>query len=174
MKIKFIPLAKSHFPLLLKWLEAPHVKAWWDKDVKWTPASIQEKYADYVKGYKPDHGIAKPIRAHVICVDNTPVGYIQMYNAYDFARAKPLTGLPTNLAAFDILIGEEHYLKQGVGSQALSQFLKEQGSFYTHVFVDPEITHLAAIRAYEKAGFKKIKVLSDTGEIWMIREQTGD
>lgn len=172
MKITFTPLAESHFPLLLKWLETPHVKAWWDQEVKWTPALINEKYTHYAEGYKLENGIAKTIKAYIIYVDRVPTGYIQMYNAYDFARSKPLTGLPASLAAFDVLIGEESYLEQGLGSQAIEQFLNEHGNSYTHVFADPETINLAAIKAYEKAGFKKIKV-QDTGEQWMIREQTG-
>ncbi len=84
MKITFTPLAESHFPLLLKWLEKPHVKKWWDQDVKWTSALIQGKYTDYVKGYKLDNGVPKAISAHIIYADNTPIGYIQIYNAYDF------------------------------------------------------------------------------------------
>ena len=172
MKITFTLLAESHFPLLLKWLETPHVKAWWDQDVKWTPALIEEKYADYVKGYKLDNGVAKAISAHIIYADNTPIGYIQIYNAYDFARGEPLIGLPSSLAAFDVLIGEKAYLKQGIGSQAIVQFLKEHGTSYTYVFADPENTNLAAISAYEKAGFKKSTKQPATGEVWMIREQT--
>ena len=173
MKITFTPLAESHFPLLLKWLETPHIKAWWGQDVKWTPELIQEKYTNYVEGYKLENGIAKTLKAYIICVDSMPIGYIQIYNAYDFARSKPLTGLPSNLAAFDVLIGEKSYLKQGLGSQAIKQFLTEHGNSYTHVFADPENTNLAAIRAYEKAGFKKIIEQSDTRELWMIRDQTG-
>jgi len=173
VKITFTPLAESHFPLLLKWLEAPHVKAWWDQDVKWTPELVQEKYAAYVKGYKIVNGIAKAIHAYIIYSDNTPVGYIQIYNAYDFARSKPLTGLPSSLAAFDVFIGEAAYLKQGIGSQAIAQFLKEQGNSYTHVFADPEKSNFAAIKAYEKAGFKKRKEQPDTSEVWMIFEQVG-
>lgn len=173
MKITFTPLAKSHFPLLLKWLETPHVKTWWDQDVEWTPELIQEKYTNYVEGYKREFGIAKTIKAYIICVDRVPIGYIQIYNAYDFARSKLLTDLPSNLAAFDVLIGEESYLKQGLGSQAIEQFLKEHGNSYTHVFADPKNTNLAAIRAYEKAGFKKIIEQPDVRELWMIRQQTG-
>ena len=164
-------LTKSHFSLLLKWLETPHVKAWWDQDVKWTSELIQKKYANYIKGYKLENGVAKTIKAYIICGDSVPIGYIQIYSAYDFARSKPLTGLPSSLAAFDVLIGEESYLKQGLGSQAIEQFLKKHGNIYTHVFADPENTNLAAIRAYEKAGFKKIIEQSDTGELWMICEQ---
>ena len=172
MIITFEPLKESHFSLLLKWLEAPHVKAWWDQDVKWTATLIQEKYADYVNGYKLDNGVAKVISAHIIYADNTPIGYIQIYNAYDFAREEPLIDLPARLAAFDVLIGEEAYLKQGIGSQSIAQFLKEHGTSYTHVFADPENSNIAAIRAYEKAGFKKSTKQPGTGEIWMICEQT--
>lgn len=171
MKITFIPLTESHFPLLLEWLEKPHVKAWWDQDIKWTPALIEEKYVDYVKGYKLENGVAKTISAHIIYADNTPIGYIQIYNAYDFARGEPLIDLPASLAAFDAFIGDEAYLKQGIGAQAIGQFLKEHGTSYTHVFADPENTNIAAIRAYEKVGFKKSKKQPGTGEVWMLLKQ---
>lgn len=170
MDITFKPLSETDFPLLFKWLEMPHVKAWWDRDVKWTPALIQEKFGDYVRGVKLENGVSKTIHAYIICADDKPIGYIQMYNAYDFTRSKPLTGLPSSLAAFDVLIGEEKYLKQGVGSKAIMQFLKKYADSYTHVFVDPESANIAAIRAYEKAGFRKFTEQPDVGEIWMIRE----
>ena len=52
MNIIFKPLGEADFPLLLKWLEKSHVKAWWDPDILWTLELIKEKYSDYVKGYK--------------------------------------------------------------------------------------------------------------------------
>ena len=80
MKITFIPLAKSHFPLLLKWLEAPHVKAWWDQDVTYTLDLVHEKYSSYVKGYKLVEALQKPIKSFIIHHNQNPVGYIQIYN----------------------------------------------------------------------------------------------
>jgi len=171
MNITFKLLREADFPLLLKWLEAPHVKAWWDRDIKWTSALIQEKYENYVKGYKLENSVRKAISAHIIYVDMTAVGYIQIYNAYDFSRSKLLTGLPISLAAFDVLIGEVSYLKQNIGSRAIIQFLKEYACSYTHVFADPDKNNISAIRTYEKSGFKKVTEQADTGEIWMIREQ---
>jgi len=171
MKITFKLLCEDDFKLLLKWLEIPHVKAWWDRDIQWTPDLIREKYTDYVKGYKLENGIAKPISAHIIYVDNISIGYIQINNAYDFSCSNPLTEMPSSLGAFDIFIGEEHYLKRGIASKAIVQYLKEQGASYTHIFIDLESTNLAAIRTYEKVGFKKIKEQPDPDEIWMIREQ---
>lgn len=174
MKISFKPLSEADFTLLLKWLETPHVKSWWDQDIKWDFELIREKFIGCVKGYKVVDGAANPLCACIIYVDDIPIGYIQMYNAYDFARTVPLVRLPPNLGAFDIFIGEEKYLNKGVGSKAIVQFLKEYGDSYTHIFVDPQSNNFAAIRTYEKAGFKKNIEQPVTGELWMTREQSSD
>ena len=161
MKITFIPLAKSHFPLLLKWLEAPHVKAWWDQDVTYTLDLVHEKYSSYVKGYKLVDGQQKPIQGFIIHNNQNPIGYIQIYNAYDFPRSKTLSGLPANLGAFDIFIGEESALQQGLGSKAILEFLKLHGNQYTHIFADPDSNNVAAVKCYKKAGFKKVSEQED-------------
>ena len=119
MTITFEPLHESHFPLLLKWLEAPHVKKWWDQDVTYTLELVHEKYSSYIKGYKLVDGQQKPIQGFIIHNNQDPVGYIQIYNAYDFPRSKSLLGLPENLGAFDIFIGEAAALQQGLGSKAI-------------------------------------------------------
>ena len=170
MKITFIPLAKSHFPLLLKWLKAPHVKAWWDQNVTYTLDLVHEKYSSYVKGYKLVDGQQKPIQGFIIHNNQNPIGYIQIYNAYDFPRSKTLSGLPANLGAFDIFIGEESALQQGLGSKAILEFLKLHGNQYTHIFADPDSNNVAAVKCYEKAGVKKVSEQEDTGEAWMLKD----
>ncbi len=42
MNITFVPLVKSHFLLLIKWLQTAHVRLWWDQDIKWTPELIEK------------------------------------------------------------------------------------------------------------------------------------
>lgn len=171
MNITFIKLTESHFSLLLKWLNTPHVKTWWDQDVKWTEELIKKKYGSYVLGFKIENGFKKPMQAYIICKDEVPVGYIQLYNAYDFPRSKPLEELPSKLAAFDIFIGEENALKQGIGIKAMNVFFENHLNVsYTHIFADPNIKNIAAIRTYEKAGFTKIKEQLDTDEVWMLKE----
>jgi aminoglycoside 6'-N-acetyltransferase len=138
--VTFERLQDSHFSLLLKWLEAPHVKAWWDQDVHWTLERIKEKYGDYGKGYKLEKGVQKPFQAYVIYGDARPLGYIQLYNAYDFSREDqiPLEGFPESLATIDIFIGEEDYVGKGLGSRIMNQFLKEYvDPYYDTCFVDP-------------------------------------
>ena len=103
MHIHFPSLTVSHLPLLLKWLETPHVKAWWNRDVKWTPELIDEKFASYIEGYKIEDGVRKEMRAYSIEIDDTPIGYIQVYNVHDFPREDDIdvSQLPKATAAFD-------------------------------------------------------------------------
>lgn len=170
MKIEFVPLSETHFPLLLNWLEKPHVKTWWDRDVHWTNELINQKYSSYVKGYKLVAGVNKPIHAYIIFADAKPIGYFQLYNAYDFPRSKPLIGLPEKMAAFDILIGEESSLNQGIASKALMQFFENnRNRDYVHIFVDSDLSNAAAISLYKKLGFQEIAEHQDTREIWFLK-----
>lgn len=171
MNIHFKSLQETDFPLLLKWLNTPHVKTWWDQNVHWTSDLIWQKYNEYVKGFKTENGELKPIKAYIIYIDTIPAGYIQIYNAYDFARSAQLTGLPASLAAFDLYIGEVAYLHKGLGNRIIDMFLNEYAKSYTHVFTDPDNANIPAIRAYEKAGFIKASIQPVPGEVWMIRDQ---
>jgi RimJ/RimL family protein N-acetyltransferase len=170
MNITFEPLKELHFPLMLKWLETTHVKKWWDQDVVYTIDLVKEKYASYAQGYKQEKGVNKPVFAYIINVNLEPIGYIQLYNAYDFPRDNKLVDLPKNLGAFDIFIGEEQYLGKNLGSSAISKFLSSYGSNYSHIFVDPDSNNIAAIKSYEKAGFIKFAEQKYDNEIWMLKD----
>lgn len=171
LMITFEALKEEHLPLLLKWLETPHVKAWWDQDVKWTAELIREKYGTYIEGYKIEEGIRKPMKAYIIKIDNLAIGYIQFYNAHDFNRSQPLIDLPESLAALDIFIGDNNFVNQGIGSAVLKKFLLEYvDPVFKACFVDPDRHNIAAIKAYEKAGFKQFKRCHETNEIWMLRQ----
>lgn len=176
MTITFQPLQEPHFPLLLKWLETPHVKDWWDPDARWTLELIENKYRNYVKGFKrlelQDCVIEKPIHAFLICIDDNEVGYIQYYSAHDFPREQgyEIEGLSDSLAALDIFIGEEEYLGKGLGPRIIKKFLSEYvDPHYDACFVDPDTANIRAIRVYEKAGFNKIKTVKDGTVTWMVR-----
>jgi len=176
MIITFKPLQKSHFPLLLHWLETSHVKAWWDQDVKWTPELIKERFGSYVHGFKrlklKDRVIEKPMHAFIVCLDNKEIGYIQYYNAYDFPPEEgyEMENLPINLAAVDVFIGDPGSISRGIGPLLLDTFLKEHVfNEFDAVFVDPDTVNTQAIRAYEKAGFKKIKTVNEGTITFMVR-----
>ena len=174
MRITFQPLQESHLPLLLKWLETPHVKAWWDQDVEWTPELIKEKYGSYVQGYKGEQGLKKPTQAYIVYVEDDPIGYTQLYNTHDFPREDKvsLAQHSDSLAGLDIFIGEEAFLGKGLGSRIIKKFLNEYvDPHYDACFVDPDTANIKAIRAYENAGFKKRKTVKDGAVTWMMRRK---
>lgn len=60
---------------------------------------------------------------------------------------------------------------KGLGPLLLTQFLKEHiDPFYEACFVDPDTANVQAIRAYGKAGFKKVKTVNEGAITWMIRK----
>ncbi len=176
IKLSFHRLSQHHFPLLLRWLKAPHVKLWWDSDIKWTEELIADKYSYYVNGYKKltlqDQIIEKPIYAFVICLEGALIGYIQYYNRHDFPpeRGYDISELPNSCAGLDWYLGEQEFTGKGIGTKALKLFL-EQYVFqkFDNVFVDPEVENINAIRAYQKAGFVAIKDLEMSR--WMIKSK---
>lgn len=171
MNFKFEKLTTDHFPLLLKWLKAEHVSKWWDPDINWTMELIREKYGSYVLGYKLQDGKNKQFNAYIIYADQTPIGYTQVYNAYDFPRSVPLTSLPPSLAAFDIFIGETSYIGKNIGSTVIQLFLDQYAApYFEYTFADPDIDNIAAIKSYSKAGFKPIKADNAAHELFMLRK----
>lgn len=176
--IHFEPLEEKHFPLLLKWLETPHVKAWWDQDIHWTMDLIQEKYGKYVKGFKRlklgDQVIEKSIHAYIMCIDGQEVGYIQYYNAYDFPREQgyKIKNMPECLASIDVFMGEKEWVGKGQGPLLIDAFIKEfVFPHFSAVFVDPDTANTQAIHAYKKAGFEMIKTTNEGTITWMMREK---
>jgi RimJ/RimL family protein N-acetyltransferase len=151
LKISFRPLKESDFGLLHRWLNMPHVIEWWDK----TGASLGEirsKYWPRLTG-------ATPVSCFVIENDDQEVGFIQTYWVSDFPE--PIAQLcPHSLeqaASLDVFIGEPELLNGGLGSTVVRQFLSQVvfGKMNARsCLVAPDASNTAAIRAYEKAGFK--------------------
>ena len=170
LNITFKPLTEPDLQLLLKWLETPHVKAWWDSDIVWNVSKISEKFGSYINGYDIEDGQIKSMDAFIIYLDSRPIGYLQAYNAYDFKRSEPLIDLPESLAAFDIFLGEADIIGKGIGPAAIRTFFATWDKKFEYAFADPDQHNRSALRAYEKAGFEKIRECLHTGEIWMLKK----
>lgn len=88
------------------------------------------------------------------------IGYLQFYPVEP--ESKTLYGYPVNecLWGIDQFIDEPDYWNQGIGTQlfqAIASYLLNLGA--AGVVMDPEASTQCALRAYEKAGFKKVKLL---------------
>lgn len=167
--VVFEQLKEGHFELMLVWLQTPHVKEWWDSEILWTMAKIQEKYASYVQGYKMVAGKREAIDAFIVVFKGNSVGYIQ---AYDLRRHNPgmefgLDMVPEKLASIDVFLGEVNVLGKGLGSFVIQEFLERvvaEKFDICGIFVDEK--NLPAHRVYERAGFKEL--LRFKSEIFLI------
>lgn len=157
-RISFRKLQYSDLGLMHRWLNAPHVRRWWYAEGT-SYTEIGEHYLPAIE----DRDSAKP---YVILHENNPIGYIQSYPISADEEYASLVDVEDS-AGVDLFIGEAEYLHQGLGRHIIRRFLSE------HVFsnseievcvIGPEPNNTAAIRAYEKAGFRFFKTIQVPAE----------
>src|SRR6266508_1275682 len=92
--------------------------------------------------------------------EGVPVGYIQFYQNRPEENAEYGFASTESIWAMDQFIGATAYWNSGIGSQLvrdMAEYLLSHGA--SHVVTDPEAWNTRAIRAYEKAGFVKVRFL---------------
>ena len=156
--ISFRPLQAPDLALVHRWLVSPHVARWW-RSAAYTRQKVEEEYLPYIDG-------REPVEPFLILHERTPIGYVQGYRISHDREYATLVDVEDS-AGLDLFIGEAKYLYRGLGEPILRRFLAE------HVFSDPAVgacvigpepENAAAIRAYEKAGFRFFKEIQVPGE----------
>jgi len=145
--IRFRRLVCADLPLMHRWLNAPHVAEWWG-DEALPLDEIVAKYAPRIDG-KED------VRCFVIVHGDAPIGYIQEYPVGE------------DSAGIDLFIGEVEFHHRGLGAAIIRQFLNDVVFVNASVescVIDPAVSNRSAIRAYEKAGFRFFKTITNPGE----------
>lgn len=183
MTITFEPLNEAHFPLLIKWLDAPHVKKWWpadrslgasgDQDVTYTLELVKEKFGKHIHGFALEKNSNYKTYAYIICVHKEMLGYIQAYNAHEFAREDGLnlSAISGSVCVIDLFIGEQQFLHQGWEARILNEFEKQLlATHFDWCLIDPAKDNLVAIKAFTKAGFKKFSEQENTTAVWMLKK----
>ncbi len=173
MIIAFKPLDESHFPLLLKWLETPHVKKWWDQDVTYTLALVKEKFGKHTHGIALSKNSNHKIYAYIVRLDREMIGYIQTYNAHVFAyeNGLDLSTISGSVCGVDLFIADSKYLHKGMGAQVLNEFERQViASHFDWCLIDPATDNLSAIKAFTKAEFKVLEQFQTKSTTWMIKK----
>ena len=156
--ISFRPLDRSDFPLLLEWLSAPHVDAWWHERLDLT--SIEAKYGPRVDGVEPTH-------VFVMEYGVRPVGFIQWYLWSDYPQHAAQINAELTSAGIDLAIGEIAMTGVGLGPLAIGEFIEKiifADASVSAVVTDPEEGNLRSLRAFTKAGFTLADTVQLAGE----------
>ncbi len=144
---------------MVEWTNRPHVRRRWDPDL---PTSTLEFIKDE---YQPDTVPGAPGTACIIELGDRPVGFIQFYRWSSYAGEAKEVGIPFDERTYglDVFLGEKDLVDVGVGTRVvtlLSDYLVEKHGA-SSVALTTDLDNHAAIRCYEKSGFKKVKQVLD-------------
>jgi aminoglycoside 6'-N-acetyltransferase len=153
----FRPMSSGDLPTIRRWLEAPHVAQWWHD-----PAQQFELVSD---------DLAHPDMAQfIVSADAREFAYLQCYSlgVWDSGFGPQ----PEGTRGLDQFIGEAAMLSCGHGSgfvRAFADHLLSSGT--PRVVTDPDPHNARAVRAYEKAGFQRDRVVDtpDGPALLMVR-----
>jgi aminoglycoside 6'-N-acetyltransferase len=139
----FRPMQVDDLPLIARWLAMTHVLKWWGD-----PA---EQYA-LVSGDLSDPAMDQ----YIVEADGRAFAYLQ---CYDLTAWNSGFGVqPKCTRGIDVFIGEPDML--GHGAALIGGFV--QGRMQRgvrRIVTDPDPANLRAIRAYEKAGFTRDRIV---------------
>jgi aminoglycoside 6'-N-acetyltransferase len=155
----FRPMTAMDFPITRGWLAMPHVAQWW--------GDPHEQFALI------SEDLAHPaMDQFIVTHGDHPFAYLQCYDP----NAWPDNGLgehPSGTRGIDQFIGEADMVDRGHGSALIRMFVDsvlEAGAPRT--VTDPDPRNARAIRAYEKAGFQKDRLVDtpDGRAVLMVRD----
>ena len=154
----FRPMSVADLPTIRRWLETPHVAQWWHDP--------SEQF-ELVSGDLDHPDMAQ----FIVTADARDFAYLQCYNLSTWN-----TGFgpqPEGARGLDQLIGEADMLGCGHGAAFIRAFADRLlASGTPRVVIDPDPANARAIRAYEKAGFCRDRLVDtpDGPALLMVRQ----
>ena len=152
------PMRAAVLPLVRRWLAQPHVAQWW--------GDPEEQYALV----RDDLGHPS-MNQFIVAVDDRPIAYLQCYDPHAWPD-HGLGALPAGARGIDQFIGEPDMVDRGHGSTLIRLFADDLLSGGTpRVVSDPAPANARAIRAGEKAGFARDRLVDtpDRRALLMVR-----
>ena len=149
----------ADYELISRWRSEPHVHEWWDPDdPPLTPKQAAEQYGPRVRGEEPTN-------ACIVELEGRPIGYVQFYRWLSWPDANEASDIRADPDTFgiDLFIGPPELIGKGVGSRLVELVCHhlETNLGASYVALTTEMTNERAQRAYEKAGFRKIREVLD-------------
>jgi aminoglycoside 6'-N-acetyltransferase len=153
----FRPMTAADLPLIQRWLALPHVREWW--------GDPHQQYA-LVSGDLDEPAMDQ----YIFSTAGDSFGYLQCYDVTAWN-----TGFgpqPRGTCGIDLFIGEPSMIEHGHGSALIRRFVDNLlRTGVPRVVTDPDPANSRALRAYEKAGFEKDRMVEtpDGPALLMVR-----
>jgi aminoglycoside 6'-N-acetyltransferase len=157
-RYQFLPMSEADLPLVKRWLAEPHVVQWWGdacQQFELVSGDLEVEAMDQF----------------IVATDDRRFGYLQCYDP----EVWPDNGLgahPRGTRGIDQFIGELDMVDRGHGSAFMRIFIDRLlAAGAPRVITDPDPANARAIRAYEKAGFQRERLVDtpDGPALLMVR-----
>jgi aminoglycoside 6'-N-acetyltransferase len=158
----FRPMTAADLPMVRGWLVAPHVRAWWGD-----PADQFGLVSGDLN--EPD------MDQFIVVAGGRPFAYLQCYWHANWAEENGLGTHPAETRGIDQFIGEADMVDRGHGSAFIGSFVDGLlGAGTPRVITDPDPANGRAVRAYQKAGFRKVREVDtpDGPALLMIKDRS--
>ena len=153
----FRPMTPADLPLIKRWLALPHVREWW--------GDLAEQFA-LVSGDLDEPAMDQ----FIVSADDSDIGYLQCYDLTAWNAG--FGAHPPGTCGIDLFIGEPDMIERGHGSALIRCFVDGKlAAGAPRVVTDPDPANLRAVRAYQKAGFRKARMVDtpDGPALLMVR-----
>ena len=153
----FRAMSAVDLPLVRRWLETSEVARWWGQpDGQYALVSGDLDHPD--------------MDQFIVSIDSRPFAYIQCYELSAWNQG--FGPQPSGTRGIDQFIGEPDMIGRGHGSHFIRQFVDQLlRSGLPRVVTDPDPVNGRAVRAYEKAGFVRDRMIEtpDGPALLMVR-----
>jgi len=154
----FRPMTSGDLPLVRRWLALPHVREWWGEP--------EEQYS-LVSGDLDEPAMDQ----YIFSTAGNPFAYLQCYDLT--AWNSGFGSHPPGTRGIDLFIGEPGMIERGHGSALIRSFVDDRlKDGAPRIVTDPDPANHRAVRAYEKAGFEKDRMVDtpDGPALLMVRD----
>lgn len=161
---QFHPFEEKHLPLLRQWLRADHIRDFWQESDD--DQELRSKFLIEL----PRRGVV-PL---IISRDHHSLGYIQYYDASKVGGGWWEDEAPGTFG-LDLMIGAVEFLGKGHGARIVRDFVafvQAREPSLRGVIIDPDPRNLRAIRAFEKAGFRRESEIQTPGGAALLMRMT--
>jgi aminoglycoside 6'-N-acetyltransferase len=155
---EFRPMTAEDLPLMKRWLAMPHVTEWWGdagEQYELVRADLEHPAMDQ----------------YIVATDGRPFAYLQCYDLT--AWNSGFGTQPLGARGIDQFIGEPDMLGHGHGSALIRAFIDGRlAAGMPRAVTDPDPANARAVRAYEKAGFRRDRMVDtpDGPALLMVRD----
>jgi aminoglycoside 6'-N-acetyltransferase len=143
---EFRPMSVADLPMVREWLARPHVMQWWGDTHQQFELISEDLEVEAMEQF-------------IVLTSGRPFGYLQCYNPVVW----PDNGLgthPDGTLGIDQFIGEPDMVDRGHGSAFIRTFIEKLlAAGAPRVLTDPDPANVRAVRAYEKAGFQRDRLV---------------